>query len=161
MSKVGAIAVIVIVSTAMVLGSPPMKATYEPPLVMSAVAPVFPPIAVAANISGTVLIEVEVNAAGGVISARGVSAHPLLRKAAENTARRWQFMPATSDTGARAITLTFVFRIMPKETNADELTPVFTPPYQVEVRHRPAEPIVDSDPPSYVSPPRRGKRRTR
>lgn len=114
----------------------------EEPLVVSAVAPVFPPIAVATNTSGEVVIEVEINAAGEVMSAKTVAGHSLLREVRtfEETARRWRFVPAADKRTAR---LTFVFRIMPKATAAEELTPVFTLPYQVEVRHRPYEPVLD------------------
>lgn len=152
------IAAIIIVSTISGLAVQ-ARTSNEPPAVVSAVAPVFPPVAVAANINGNVVIEVEVNAAGEVTSARTVGGHSLLRRvrAFEETARRWRFTPATN---ACTVRLTFVFRIMPRETAADDLTPVFTPPYQVEVRHRPFEPIIDSDPPSYVRPTRqrRGRR---
>lgn len=120
--------------------------------VLNAVSPVFPPTAVATNTSGTVSVEVETNAAGEVTSARSERGHPLLRKAAEDAARRWRFKSATS---ASTVHLTFVFRIMPKGTSAEELTPVFAPPYQVEVRHQPYEPITQSDPRS--DPHRRRK----
>ena len=97
------------------------------------------------------------NAAGEVTSVRAIDGHLLLRPTAEKTARRWRFVPGASIPKARAVVLTFVFRIMPKDTSADELTTVFIPPYQVEVRHRPFEPVVDSDPPTYTRPSRRKK----
>lgn len=129
----------------------------EPPAVASAVAPPYRVLAVASNTSGTVAVDVKVNASGDVISARSVGGNPLLRQQAENTARRWRFVRANNGS-VRAATLTFVFRIMLKETAADDLTPVFTPPYKIEVRHRPFVPVVDSDPPTYVRPTRqRGK----
>ena len=68
----------------------------ESPGVEFAVAPVFPPIAVAANVSGEVLVEVEVNERGEVRSARSAGGHPLLRKASEDAASRWRFMPSAS-----------------------------------------------------------------
>lgn len=133
----------------------------ERPAVASAVAPAYPVLAVASNTSGTVQVEVKVNTAGEVISAQSVDGHPLLRQQAENTARRWRFIAAANDTRERPATLTFVFRIMSKETAVDDLTPVFTPAYQIEVRHRPFEPVVESDPPSYVRPtPTRKKGKT-
>jgi len=124
----------------------------ERPAVVSAVAPAYPVVAVASNTSGTVQVEVKVNTAGEVIFAQSIDGHPLLRQKAENTARRWRFMPVANDARVRLVTLTFVFRIMSKETVVDDLTPVFTPPYQIEVRHRPFDPVVDSDPPTYVRP---------
>ncbi len=123
---------------------------------LAAVSPIFPPTAVATNTSGTVLVEVEINAAGEVTSARSVSGHPLLRKAAENAARRWRFTSATSP---HTVQLTFVFRIMPKGASAEELTPMFTPPYQVEVRHQPYDSIIHSDPRSDEHRTRQRKRK--
>ncbi|MEK6409775.1 MAG: TonB family protein [Acidobacteriota bacterium] len=120
-------------------------------------APAYPVLAVTSNTSGKVEIEVEVNAAGEVASVRTVDGHLLLRQAAENTARRWRFAPDASALKARTVVLIFVFRIMQKDTGPDELTTVFMPPYQVEVRHRPFEPVVDSDPPTYTRPSRRKK----
>ena len=130
----------------------------EQPEVAAAVVPAYPPVAIAVKASGTVLVDTEIDEAGKVVAAKGISGHPLLRRTAENTARRWVFTPAGS---RRNTHLTFVFRIMPKEATADDLAPIFTPPYKVEVRSRPAEPTIHSDPPSYTRPTRqRLKRRT-
>jgi TonB family protein len=156
----GVIAVMVIIVGAVMISAMQERSSIEPLTVASAVAPAYPVLAVASNTSGTVLIEVQVNPAGEVISARATDGHQLLRESAQNTARRWRFAPVPVEMGSRTATLTFVFRIMPKETQAGELTAVFTPPYSVEVRHRPFEPVIDSDPPSSVRPPRhRGRRR--
>jgi TonB family protein len=57
------------------------------------VEPVFPPIAKAARASGEVKVEVTIDKAGKVISARVLSGHPLLRDAALTAARQWQFKP--------------------------------------------------------------------
>lgn len=147
---------IIIISAVMGLARP----STEQLTVASAVAPAYPLMAVASNTSGKVVVEAQVNATGKVTSARAINGHPLLSQAAENAARHWRFTPAASDAGTRTVVLIFVFRIMPKGTAIDELTPVFMPPYQVEVRHRPFEPVVDSDPPSYVRPTRRRRGRT-
>jgi TonB family protein len=55
--------------------------------------PLFPALAKAAQISGSVVIEVTIDQAGYVTSARPVSGHPLLKNAAENAARGWKFTP--------------------------------------------------------------------
>jgi len=60
------------------------------------VEPVFPPIAKAARASGEVKVEVMIDKAGKVISARVLSGHPLLRDAALAAARRWEFKPTTA-----------------------------------------------------------------
>jgi TonB family protein len=57
------------------------------------VDPVFPPIAKAARASGEVKIEVTIDKAGKVVSARAVSGHPLLRDSALAAARQWKFKP--------------------------------------------------------------------
>jgi TonB family protein len=117
----------------------------EQPTVVEAVAPVFPPAAIASNTSGKAVIEVQIDASGTVSSAKIVEGDPLFRqgKIYEETARRWQFAAAHNSTGMRTARLTFAFRIMSKDTAPAELTTVFMPPYQVEVRHRPFEPVID------------------
>ena len=59
------------------------------------VEPVFPPIAKAARASGEVKVEVTIDKAGKVVSARAVSGHPLLRDSALAAARQWKFKPTT------------------------------------------------------------------
>lgn len=55
--------------------------------------PVYPPIAKAANASGTVVVQVLIDEDGKVMQAHAVSGHPLLRKAAEEAARNARFSP--------------------------------------------------------------------
>src|SRR5262245_14839324 len=57
------------------------------------VEPVFPPIAKAARASGAVKVEVTIDEAGNVVSARFVSGHPLLCDSAQAAARQWKFKP--------------------------------------------------------------------
>lgn len=154
-------AVAIIGGTVMWLGMRSVSSSVEPrPTVASAVAPAYPVLAVVSNTSGTVEVQVKVNTTGEIIFARSVNGHPLLRQKAEDTAKRWRFVAVDAGTGVRLASLTFVFRIMPKETAEDDLTSTFMPPYQVEVRHKPFEPVVHSDPPSYVrSPQQRNRRR--
>jgi TonB family protein len=146
----------IIVATTMFVEHP-KGLSFGQPAVVSAVAPAYPVLALASNTSGKVELEVEINAAGEVTSEQIIDGHLLLRQATERTARRWRFAPDAGALKARTVVLTFVFRIMPKDTGAEELTPVFIPPYQVEVRHQPFEPVVDSDPPTYTRPSRRKK----
>ncbi|HKP86784.1 MAG TPA: M56 family metallopeptidase [Blastocatellia bacterium] len=72
----------------------------------------YPPIARAAQLSGSVDVEIIVNEEGNVTSARAISGHPLLKAAAVEAARQWQFK-STAQSGAptRIIgTLTFNFQ---------------------------------------------------
>lgn len=131
----------------------------EAPAVESAVAPVFPPIAAAANVSGEVIVEVEVNEKGEVRAARSVNAHPLLRKASEDAAFRWRFTPDLGGGKNRAVRLTFSYRLVRLKAPAAELASIFMPPYSVEVRREKFATIIHSDPPSYTIPPKRVRKR--
>jgi protein TonB len=55
--------------------------------------PTYPPIAVAAHASGTVVVEVILDLDGKVMAAQVVSGHPLLQAASLKAARLAQFSP--------------------------------------------------------------------
>ena len=55
------------------------------------VVPDSPPLARAARITGSVVVEVTIDEAGTVIAARAISGHPLLKDAAVSAARQWRF----------------------------------------------------------------------
>lgn len=57
------------------------------------VEPAYPPLAKAARVSGSVVVEVTVGEEGDVISARAISGHPLLKDSAVAAAREWSFEP--------------------------------------------------------------------
>jgi TonB family protein len=112
------------------------------PVVVKAVAPAFyPPIAISARAEGRIIVEIKMDAAGKVISARAFEGHPLLRKVAEKAAERWQFAPVSSDTKDLTARLTFVFKIAAK---GEETEITFRPPYQVEMTIKP--PVVIDTP---------------
>jgi TonB family protein len=75
--------------------------------------PTYPPLAKAAEVSGTVVVEITVDEEGNVIAASVVSGHPLLRDAAVEAARQWQFTPTTLQGEAVKVigTLTFNFAL--------------------------------------------------
>lgn len=77
------------------------------------VEPEYPSLAKAANASGAVRVEVTIDETGNVISARAVSGHPLLKAAAVDAARQWQFSPTTlsGEPVKVAGTLTFNFAL--------------------------------------------------
>lgn len=62
-------------------------------LAIRRVEPAYPRTAADAGISGSVVVSVTVSEAGRVIDANAVSGNPLLRTAAVDAARRWQFTP--------------------------------------------------------------------
>ena len=100
------------------------------PAVTSAASPWYPPVAKAARATGDVVVEVEIDASGGVSSARAAMGHPLLRKPSEEAASRWKFA-ADSEAGVRRAQLTFSYR--QAGSPEDEVPPVFEPPYKVVV----------------------------
>jgi protein TonB len=53
----------------------------------------YPAVAKAARASGTVVVEALVDEKGYVRCARGISGHPLMRRAAINAALEWKFTP--------------------------------------------------------------------
>lgn len=107
------------------------KAPAYPLIVMGTFGPI--------DRSGTVQVEVQVNKTGVVTLARAFTGHPILRGAAVSAARGWQFNPTEDGVSMRTVTLTFIFTIMPKDTSDENLMPIFTLPYQVEVRQRSRE----------------------
>ena len=77
------------------------------------VDPTYPPLARAARVWGTVVVEVTIDENGNVESARAVSGHPLLKDAAVQAARGWKF-PQTKQRGlpVRVIgSMTFNFQL--------------------------------------------------
>jgi len=110
--------------------------TVEQPSVMRAVVPVFPHHATEMGpwAMGSVILEAQVNHKGDVIDVHAVSGHPLLYKVSENAIRRWLFAPCSDKSKARSVRLKFIFKLMDEGTAEEDLSPIFTPPYQIEVR---------------------------
>jgi TonB family protein len=77
------------------------------------IQPSYPPLAMAAQVSGAVVVEVLVDEEGNVSSARAVSGHPLLKDAAVEAAREWKFSPTSLDGKAVRVvgTITFNFAL--------------------------------------------------
>ena len=116
------------------------------PAVIKAVAPPFFPFIFGKAGSATGVIEVKIGPDGKVTAAHIVEFSLFKDPSWEETAKRWVFAPAAEGKRERTVRLTFVLRIMPKSTPWDELTTIFTTPYQVEVRHEVFDPPTNSDP---------------
>ena len=71
------------------------------PLIKSRSKPVFPAIAIAARVSGPVVIKVLVGKSGEIQLVKSVSGPPMLLQASINAARQWSFTPMTI--GARSV----------------------------------------------------------
>jgi periplasmic protein TonB len=57
------------------------------------VRPVYPPIALAANVTGVVIVEARIGTDGGVEDARVLRSIPLLDQAALDAVKEWKFTP--------------------------------------------------------------------
>ena len=83
------------------------------PHLQQTIVPVYPPFAVAARVSGTVLIEAIIDQTGRVTSATIVKSVPVLDAAAIESVRKWRFEPPRI--GGRVVrfatTVTFDFRL--------------------------------------------------
>jgi len=111
-------------------------------LPIQAVAPAYPQIAAVAGASGTVVVEVQLNADGTIAELRTVKGVGALAAAGEDAARQWKF-DGSSDKASRSVLLTFIFTIMPRDSPKHELLPIFLPPHRVEVRATQPE-LIDS-----------------
>ena len=84
------------------------------------VNPTYPPVAKAAKATGIVQVQITVSEEGKVIEANAISGHPLLRDAAVEAARQWEFKP-TQLSGAPVkaqSTLTFNFTLQGEEAGS-------------------------------------------
>lgn len=104
----------------------------EPPKVIKAVAPIYPPIAKAAHLEGEFRVEATIDSAGAVVVID--ISHPpklkILREVVEKAAVQWKFEPSSDTAEKRKAQLSFIFRFVPEE---EETAITFIPPYQVEV----------------------------
>jgi TonB family protein len=82
------------------------------------VQPSYPAVAKAAQAEGAVQVQVSINESGEVSGAQAVAGHPLLREAAVEAARQWQFKPTEVDGQAVKAqgVLTFNFTLQKNET---------------------------------------------
>jgi protein TonB len=62
-------------------------------LLLTKTTPVYPPIAVAAHVEGTVVLAATISAGGSIENLRVVSGHPMLQQAALETVRNWRYRP--------------------------------------------------------------------
>jgi len=84
------------------------------------VEPAYPPLAKAAKVSGSVVVEVTLDEEGKVISARALSGHPLLKDAAVAAARAWKFAPTMLEAVAVKVIGTITFNFLLDDTGEIE-----------------------------------------
>jgi TonB family protein len=94
------------------------------------VAPSYPIAAREAKVQGAVQVNVSVNENGEVVSAEAVSGPDLLREAALEAAKQWQFKPTTVGGNAVPVQglLTFNFKLQGGNEGATNLAPQAAPP---------------------------------
>ena len=129
----------------------------ETPTVVSAVAPYYPPLAYTANVEGDVIVEVRIKSEGSVIYAQVISGHPLMKNVSEEAARGWRFVGATNE-DVRIARLMFSFRLTDRDGPRTVFTPIFLPPYKIEIRH---ERFVTVDMPAKLGKKRNQRKPTR
>ncbi|HZS08220.1 MAG TPA: energy transducer TonB [Blastocatellia bacterium] len=127
------LAMALLIGLQIVITASSRSAAIESPAVVAAIVPPYPIIARTAHVGGEVTVEESINSNGEVVSAKA-SGHQLLAGAAERAAKQWRFAPAKDAYGNRTATLIFAFQIMPRCAPVTDLTPIFYPPYKVEVR---------------------------
>jgi hypothetical protein len=112
------------------------EASPNQPVVIKAVAPLFPVPGKSSYAVGSVAVEIQIDARGTVIKAQAVQGHPFLYPASEKAAQRWLFASTAAETKVRTVRLTFVFKMMDDQITEEDLSPIFMPPYQIEVRRK-------------------------
>jgi TonB family protein len=91
---------ILLTGIGVLLGTSIVTAQQTAVAVKAAVAPHYPPIAVAARIEGDVVLRVAVGSDGSVLHAEAVSGPKMLQQSASEAAEKWKFEvsdPATTD----------------------------------------------------------------
>lgn len=105
----------------------------EQPKVVKAFAPKYPPAARAVSDTKDyekVVVKVNVNADGKVVSADAKSGHILLKKPSEKAALRWQFNAIGDKKQKRTLEISFIYRL---DGDIDNPETFFNPPFEVEI----------------------------
>jgi TonB family protein len=97
----------------------PLSLESAPRRVVRRVVPDYPELARQFGMEGEVGVEVIINKAGKIVSARALSGPQVLRDAAVTAARKWQFDPVVSDRAAERQSAKLTFRFHRFETKAE------------------------------------------
>jgi TonB family protein len=126
----------------MLAGGAIMAAQQTAVAVKAAVAPLYPPIAVAARAVGDVVVRVSVGPDGSVLHAEVVSGPRILQQSATEAAVKWKFEASDPATTSRSSQIKFSYVLLPEDAKEESET-VFLPPDAVVLRHRPEKPTVN------------------
>lgn len=92
----------------------------------------YPDVARAAQIQGTVDVEIEIDSQGKVLSASSISGHPALKQAAEKNIRTWKFDASSAESSR--LTVRYEFRLeLPRTYYRPESRNLFDLPIRVTV----------------------------
>jgi protein TonB len=82
----------------------------QPPAKVYDAAPIYPPIAIASRVQGTVIIEATIGVDGRVVDARVLRSEPLLDQAALQAVRQWRYTPTRLNDQPVAVIMTVTVR---------------------------------------------------
>ena len=111
-------------------------------VVKAAVAPQYPPIAVAARSEGDVVVRVSVGPDGSVLHTKVVSGPRILQQSAIEAAEKWKFETSEPATTSRSSEIKFSYVLLSEDAKAESET-MFLPPDAVVLKRRPAKPTVN------------------
>jgi TonB family protein len=99
-------------------------------------APLYPPLAYKARITGTVEVDLTVDLDGKVQSTRLVNGHPLLAGASEKAATLWRFERTQDTRTTRIVRVWLVYKLVQTDTEGEETISSFLPPNRIEIAKR-------------------------
>jgi TonB family protein len=88
-----------------------------PPTKTKTLAPVYPPDALAAKVSGVVIIEAVIGEDGKVRDSRVLRSIPMLDAAATEAVRQWEFTPTVLNGAPVPVVMTVTVNFVPKESS--------------------------------------------
>jgi TonB family protein len=132
---------ILLTGIGVLLGSVIAVAQQSAVAVKAAVAPHYPPIAVAARVGGDVTVRVAVGADGSVLHVEVVSGPKMLQQSATEAAKKWKFEATDSTKADRSSEVKFSYVLL-SEDAVEESETEFLPPDTVVLKRRPAKPTV-------------------
>ena len=92
----------------------PVGGVIRPPTRVVYVQPVYPQMAIAARIEGTVILQAVIDEKGRVRELRVLRGHPLLDDAAIQAVKKWQFTPTLLNGTTVAVVMTVTVAFMLK-----------------------------------------------
>jgi Gram-negative bacterial TonB protein C-terminal len=105
----------------------------ENPRVVETKVPPYPAIVRSAHVSGTVVVETQINSDGKVTAVEAISGPPLLRVVSKDAALGWRFGGSPNAGSIRRVQLTFDF--IAEIGGCDQVVPIT--PYHLRIRSGP------------------------